>query len=379
VIIPPMQQAVPTSPPLVLRLGGRPVPVVGRARVYVCGITPYAVTHLGHAATYLWADVAVRLLRRLGAEVELVRNVTDVDDVLVDAARLAGEPYQQLAAVQQFYFDRDMAALGVQKPTHEPRAHSYVRHAVELAAVLLGSGQAYHRNGTVYYRGAPVAAAAGLDRAEALALAAEYGDRPDDPDKEDALDVVVWQASTSDEPAWPSPWGPGRPGWHAECAAMALSTLGSAVDLLAGGADLRYPHHAFQAALVEAVTGVRPFARGRLQAGTVMRDGRKMAKSAGNLVLVGDLLAGWPAPVVRMLLIDRRWQEPWDYREDLLEAAAGRLDELYAAAGRGAGDTAGPALLAVLCDDLDVPRAVDLAVAEGGPTARALLTVLGLQ
>jgi len=378
VVVPPMRRIASSSPPRALSLGGRALPIVGRARAYVCGITPYAVTHLGHAATYVWADVAVRVLRGLGTEVELVRNVTDVDDVLFDAARRAGEEYQQFAAIQQFHFDRDMAALGVRRPTHDPRAHTHVGEVAELAAALLASDQAYERAGSVYFPGAPVLAGAGLDRPEALRLAMEYGDRPDDPAKEDPLDVAVWRASGSGEPAWPSPWGPGRPGWHAECTAMALCMLGPAIDLLGGGTDLRFPHHAFQVALAEAVTGVRPFARARLQVGTVRVDGQKMAKSSGNLVLVGDLLATRPAAVVRMLLIDRPWQQPWDYHEDLLEAAARRLEALYAAAGRAPG-AAIPAVLDALCDELDVPRAIDIATTEGGATARALLTLLGLQ
>jgi len=371
--------APPSSPPRALRLGGRALPVVGRARAYVCGVTPYAVTHLGHAATYVWADVAVRVLRGLGTEVELVRNVTDVDDVLLDAARRAGEEYQQFAAIQQFYFDRDMAALGVRRPTHDPRAHTYVGEAAEVAAALLASGQAYERDGSVYFPGAPVLAGAGLDRQEALRLAAEYGDRADDPAKDDPLDVAVWRASGPGEPAWPSPWGPGRPGWHAECAAMALCMLGPAIDLLGGGADLRFPHHAFQTALAEAVTGVRPFARSLLQVGTVRVDGQKMAKSAGNLVLVDDLFATRPAAVVRMLLIDRPWQQPWDYHETLLDAAARRLEALYTAAGRTPGDEVNPAVWDALCEDLDVPLAIDIATAEGGAAARTLLTLLGLQ
>jgi cysteinyl-tRNA synthetase len=157
---------------------------------------------------------------------------------------------------------------------------------------------------------------------------------------------------------------------------MALSILGPAVDLLGGGADLAYPHHAFQAALAEAATGVRPFARARLPVGTVRVDGTKMAKSTGNLVLVGDLLAAHSAPVVRMLLLDRPWQSSWDYHEELLAGAAARVDALYAAAVRGT-DAGWPAVADALHDELDVPRALDVAIAAGGTAARKLLTLLG--
>jgi cysteinyl-tRNA synthetase len=368
-----------------LRLGGVMLPVIGRARVYVCGITPYDVTHLGHAATFVWADVAARTLRHGGAQVDMCRNVTDVDDVLTAAAARAGSPYDSFAAVQEFAFEQDMAALGVRQPTHQPRAHGHVRQVVTLAAALIEAGHAYVRGGSVYFRGADVPTRAGLDRRDALRLAAEFGDHPEDETKEDALDVAVWRASSRHEPLWPSPWGPGRPGWHAECVAMALTTFGPALDLHGGGTELRFPHHAYEAAMAEAVTGVRPFARAWLHIGTVRMDGVKMAKSAGNLVLVSKLLSRYSPAAIRLLLLDRRWRDSWDYHETDLAAAEHRLERLYAAAGaKGAGGSlavadAKAAALAALTDDLDVPRALSIAEDVGGPTARAVLTVLGLR
>ena len=368
---------VPTPPRL--RLGGRPLSVVGRARVYVCGVTPYDVTHLGHAATYVWVDAADRLLRRLGVQVEVCRNVTDVDDVLFEAAGRAGAHYDRFAAVQQFHFERDMDALGVRRPAHEPRAHSFVPQVVELAAALVEAGAAYAQDGSVYLAGAPVVERAGLTREQALEQLAGAGGRLDDPAKRDPLDQAVWQRSEPGEPAWPSPWGEGRPGWHAECTAMALSTYGSALDLHAGGADLRFPHHAYETAQAEAATGVTPFARAWLHVGLVSRDGEKMAKSTGNLVFVGELLDQVTGPVVRTLLLDRPHDAPWDWSPELLETAGRRLDALHAAAGRPHTDpVASAAVLDALCDGLDVPRALDLAVAEGGQAARDLAAVLAL-
>ncbi|NMH96078.1 cysteine--tRNA ligase [Pseudonocardia acidicola] len=365
-----------------LRIGGRPLPVVGRARMYVCGITPYDTTHLGHAATFVWADVAARVLRHLGVEVDVCRNVTDVDDVLDAAAARAGARFDSFAAVQQFRFDRDMAALGVRRPTYEPRAHVHVPQVVTLAAALLETGAAYRRGRTVFFRGAGVAERAGLDPATARALAAEFGDGPGPAvaEREDPADVVLWRAATPGEPAWPSPWGEGRPGWHAECAAMSLTTLGPALDLHAGGADLRFPHHAYEAAMAEAVTGVTPFARSWLHVGTVLVDGEKMAKSAGNLVLVSEVLEHRPAAALRLLLIDRVWSRPWDFRLAALDAAAARLERLYAAAARGGegGSAAAAAVTAALLDDLDVPTALAVAEESGGPAARLALSVLGL-
>jgi cysteinyl-tRNA synthetase len=364
----------------VLRICRRALPVVGRARMYVCGITPYDTTHLGHAATFVWADVAARVLRHVGVEVDVCRNVTDVDDVLDAAAASSGARSDSFAAVQQFRFDRDMTLLGVRRPRHEPRAHNHVQQVVTLAAALLEMGAAYQRGGTVWFRGTGVAEQAGLSADAAAALAAEFGPAPD-PAADDPADVPVWRAARSTEAAWPSPWGEGRPGWHAECAAMALTTLGSAVDLHAGGADLRFPHHAYEAAMAEAVTGVRPFARAWMHVGTVRAGGIRMAKSTGNLVLVSELAAKYPAAALRLLLLDRPWDRDWDYDPGELDAATERLERLYAAASRGAGESesvAAAAVSAALLDDLDVPAALAVAEEAGGQAARRALSLLGL-
>jgi cysteinyl-tRNA synthetase len=369
----------------VMMLGGSMLPVAGRVRVYACGITPYDVTHLGHAATFVWIDMLARVLHAGGAEVTVCRNVTDVDDVLLAAARRTTYPYDEFAAVHQFYFDQDMAALGVGRPALEPRVHAHVAQVIALAAGLLARGVAYERDGSVYFRGAEVTRRALADKvvpdqAAARLLAAEYGDDPDDKDKDDPADVAVWRRSYPGEPAWEGPWGAGRPGWHAQCAAIALYALGPAVDVQAGGGDLRYPHHAYQAGLAEAFTGIRPFARARLSAGVVHVDGAKMAKSAGNLVLAGDLLASYPPSAVRLLILDRRWDEDWDYTAAGLDAAAARLERLHTAAGRLPGHDAASAaaIQAALANDLDVPAALDIAEEEGGPAARNLSSLLGL-
>ena len=371
-----------------LHLGGRPVPLVGRARVYVCGITPYDTTHLGHAATFDWGDLAARVLRHAGVDVEVCRNVTDVDDDLDAAAARAGARFDSFAAVQQFRFDRDMTALGVRRPTHEPRAHNHVGQVVALAEALLEAGAAYERAGTVWFRGAAIPARVGLDATTARALARELGEQLDDvgtpAGRDHWADVAVWRAAGpgagTTEPAWPSPWGEGRPGWHAECAAMALTTFGPALDLHVGGADLRFPHHAYEAAMAEAVTGVTPFARAWLHVGTVQVAGEKMAKSAGNLVLVSDVVESHPPAALRLLLIDRPWARPWDYEPAALDRAAARLERLYAAAARGTDGSASAsrAVSVALAANLDVPAALAVAEEDGGAAARLALSVLGL-
>jgi len=369
-----------------LRLNGSYLPVLDRVRVYCCGITPYDVTHLGHAATFVWVDVLTRVLGSVGVTAQLCRNVTDVDDVLFAAAERSGSAYDAFASVQQFSFDQDMTALGVREPQFAPRARRNVGQVIRLAAALLESGAAYLRDGSVYFRGAGTAGPAGLSRDDAEALANEYGARLDDPAKDDKLDVAVWRRSAGDEPGWPSPWGTGRPGWHAECAAMSLSVLGPAVDVLSGGADLGYPHHAYQAAMAQALTGVRPYARAIFEVGVVSLDGAKMAKSTGNLVLVGDVLADHPAAALRLCLLDRPWAKGWDYATAELDRATERLERLYRAAGRNAGASAqdasqaaaAAAIGAALCDDLDVPTALAVAEEAGGGAARSLIATLGL-
>jgi cysteinyl-tRNA synthetase len=378
-----MDQIEAADLPGPMTLGGVPLPLAGRARVYACGITPYDVTHVGHAAAFVWVDTLARVLRERGAEVIICRNVTDVDDVLLAAADRAGSPYDRFAAIQQFYFDRDMAALGVGQPALQPRAHAYIGQVISLAAGLLDRGAAYQRDGQVYFRGAAAARAAVPDRELALRLATEYGDDPADPAKDDPFDVAIWRASKSGEPGWASPWGSGRPGWHAECAAMALHAFGPAVDVQAGGGDLRFPHHAYQAALAEAFTGISPFSRAQLNAGVVRVAGAKMAKSAGNLVLVSELLKESSAAAVRLLILDRRWDQDWDFSGAALDEAAARLERLHAAAGRpegagGGGDAAVAAMRAALARDLDVPTALRIAEEEGGQAARSLGTLLGL-
>jgi cysteinyl-tRNA synthetase len=367
-----------------LQIAGRSLPTVGTARIYVCGVTPYDVTHLGHAATYVWVDVVGRLLRYLGTDVEVCRNVTDVDDVLLAAARRVGAPYDAFAAVQQFQFEQDMAALGVRRPTHEPRAHNFVRQVVALAAGLLDSGHAYLRDGSVYFRGVDLPAQAGLSEAAALALATEFHDEPDDPAKDSPFDVAIWRATEEGAPAWPSPWGSGRPGWHAECTAMALSIYGSSIDLHAGGGDLRFPHHAYVSAQAEAFTGVRPFARGVLHIGMVRLAGTKMAKAAGNLVLVSEVLASHSPAALRLLLVRRSWAGGWDFEEAELLTVEAELESLFVASARpakGASDgiAAQDAVLAALRDNLDVPAALRIALDDGGQAARTLVEVLGLR
>jgi L-cysteine:1D-myo-inositol 2-amino-2-deoxy-alpha-D-glucopyranoside ligase len=362
-----------------LHLGGQRLPFLSPARLYVCGITPYDVTHLGHAATFVWADVCATAMRLTGVDVVMCRNVTDVDDVLTTAAAARGRHYDEFALSQEFLFEQDMNALRVRKPNHEPRARHHVGHVVALASALLANKKAYARDGFVYFRGSTVPDKVGIDPGEALRLSAEYGDDPGDPRRETPFDVAVWRPSDETHPAWPSPWGWGRPGWHAECAAMAHAHLGPGFDVLAGGADLVYPHHAYQIAMAEAASRIAHLARGRLAVGTVHVNGAKMAKSTGNLVLVSNLLKEHRPAAVRLYILDRPWADPWEYHPEALAAADARLERIYSAAGRpGSSATAPDAVVDALLANLDVPAALAVAEEAGGDAARLLLRTLAL-
>lgn len=364
---------------MLLRLGSEPLPSLSRARIYVCGITPYDTTHVGHAATFVWVDVLARLLGHVGIEPEVVRNITDVDDELLREAAERGTTWAALATQQTFQFEDDMRKLRVQRPAFAPASRDYVTDVVFLARALLDRDVAYERDGSVYFRAGDLWERSGLPREEALAQYHRRGGRADDPAKDDPADAAIWQRSEPGEPAWDSPWGPGRPGWHAECAAMATAICGLAVDVHAGGADLAYPHHAYEQAIVEAATGVTPFARRWMHVGTVRRGGQKVAKSTGNLVFVVDVLQRWAPQVLRLHLIDRRWDEPWDFDEADLAASAARLEALWSAGSRPGGEEAAErAALEALMDDLDVPRALDIAIDAGGEAARTVAKVLAL-
>ncbi|HXN58952.1 MAG TPA: cysteine--tRNA ligase, partial [Acidimicrobiales bacterium] len=261
--------------------------------MYSCGITPYDAAHLGHAAVYLYFDMLQRRLQDLGHETKCVRNVTDVDDDILRKARELGVHYLDLAAEEMARFDAEMSLLNLLPVYSEPRATSAISEILSLIGIALERGFAYESGGSVYFSVASFGAfgeVSGFGRGQMLELAAEHGGNPGDPNKRDPLDFVLWQPSLEDEPAWESRWGPGRPGWHIECSALALRELGVTLDVHGGGRDLAYPHHECEAAQSETVTG-EPFVKHWMHVGLVGLDGVKMSKSLGNLVFVHDLVA----------------------------------------------------------------------------------------
>jgi L-cysteine:1D-myo-inositol 2-amino-2-deoxy-alpha-D-glucopyranoside ligase len=356
-------------------------------RLYVCGITPYDTTHIGHAFTYVAFDVLVRTLRAAGQPVRYVQNVTDVDDDIIRRARELGTTWDHLAAKETALYEDDMAALDVLAPDVFPRASQTIQKITELISRLAAQGHAYQSGGNVYFRVESVTdygRLSRLSREEMVKLSAERGADPNDPRKHDPLDFILWQASTAPEPSWPSPWGDGRPGWHIECSAMALQHLGKQVDIHGGGADLIYPHHESEIAQSESATGVRPFARIWAHVGMLRYQGEKMSKSLRNLVLVRDLLQRYDADSIRVLLLRHHYREGWEYTEDQLDDAAAWTQRLHDAV-RGWRSTAARQSLAVraaLEDDLDSPRALRLleeAIGAGDDSWRDAADLLGLR
>jgi L-cysteine:1D-myo-inositol 2-amino-2-deoxy-alpha-D-glucopyranoside ligase len=338
-----------------------------RVTMYTCGITPYAAAHLGHATVYVTYDVLQRRLRDLGHETRCVRNITDVDDPLLEKANELGVHYLDLAASEIRRFDESMRALDLLPVWSEPRATSAIPDILGFIGMVLESGHAYQAGGAVYFSTASFEGFGKIshyDRATMLALAAERGGNPDDRNKRDPLDFVLWQPSAPGEPAWDSLWGPGRPGWHIECSALALRELGETIDLHGGGTDLIYPHHECEAAQSESVTGV-PFVRHWMHVGMVCLDGVKMSKSLGNLVFVDDLLKVWDPAAVRLAILSQHYRTDWQWEDRLIEVASDRLEAWRAS---GEGHAALEDVRAALDEDLDCPgalAAIDAAAARG--------------
>ena len=355
-------------------------------RVYVCGITPYDTTHLGHAFTYVHFDALVRALRWLGREVVYVQNVTDIDDSILQRASRLGMDWRALGDEGTRRYVADMQALGVRPPDRFVRATEVIPTILEMTQGLVGSGHAYVAPGrSVFFRVAShprFGELSRLSRDEMLRIAAAQDDADvDDPRKEDPLDFALWKgwSGTEDEPRWDSPWGPGRPGWHIECSAINQRFHGPQVSIHGGGADLIYPHHEAETAQNESFTGVRPFVRVWMHTAMTRMGGEKMSKSLGNMIFASDLIARYGPDPVRLFLLEHHYREACEWSEEEQQAAVERVDRLRAAAaGPDRESGAREAFAAALGDDLDVPRALDAVESASGPAVRELAGVLGL-
>ncbi|MEW5891882.1 MAG: cysteine--tRNA ligase [Pseudomonadota bacterium] len=372
----------------------------GKVRMYVCGMTVYDYCHLGHARVLVVFDMIVRWLRALGFQVTYVRNITDIDDKIIKRANENGEPYTQLT--QRFIdaMHADSAALGVAPPDHEPRATEYVGKMLDMIQALIERGFAYPAaNGDVYYAVGKFAHYGQLSGKSLEDLRA--GERVEvDPNKRDPMDFVLWKAAKPGEPAWPSPWGPGRPGWHIECSAMGSDLLGPHFDIHGGGQDLQFPHHENEIAQSEGAHGCK-FVNYWLHNGFVRVDDEKMSKSLGNFFTIREVLAKYDPEVVRFFILRAHYRSPLNYSDQHLDDAKAALTRLYTALrgavipspltplpeGEGNIDWHEPyaaAFKAAMDDDFNTPEAIavlfDLAleVNKGrDPKAAGLLKALG--
>jgi L-cysteine:1D-myo-inositol 2-amino-2-deoxy-alpha-D-glucopyranoside ligase len=355
-----------------------PGPIV---TMYTCGVTPYDTTHIGHATVFVTYDVLQRRLRDLGHETRCVRNVTDVDDSILQKSREIGVHYLDLAAAEMAKFDADMVALGQLPSYSEPRATSAIPEILSVIDQLLKSEHAYQSGGAVYFDVSTYekfGQISGLSRDEMLEIAAERGGNLEDPNKRYPLDFVLWQPSLPDEPAWESQWGPGRPGWHIECSALCMRELDTTtIDLHGGGEDLIFPHHECEAAQSEALTG-KPLANLWMHQAYVKLDGVKMSKSLGNLVYMSKLIEeGWEPMTIRLAIVSHHYRDGWEWFDHLMPIAADRMAKWRAA---GSGDGALDAVRACLDNDLDMPGAVAAidASVEAGHGASAAAALLGI-
>jgi L-cysteine:1D-myo-inositol 2-amino-2-deoxy-alpha-D-glucopyranoside ligase len=336
----------------------------GPARMYVCGITPYDATHLGHAATYVAFDLLYRAWRNAGHEVTYVQNVTDVDDPLLERAAKVHVDWVELAERETELFRQDMTALRVLPPAHYVGAVESIPLAIDLIQRLEASGSIYRVEDDLYFSvtaDPAFGAESGWDRETMLEVYPDRGGDPDRPGKKDPLDSVVWRGRREGEPSWESPWGPGRPGWHIECTAIAQQYLGGNFDVQAGGRDLIFPHHEMCAGHAQVAVPGTPFAQVYSHSGMVGYDGEKMSKSKGNLVFVSALRNSDVDPMaIRLALLRHHYRADWEWTDAELWTAVDDVARWRKALSLGSGAPAAPVVdevLAALADDLDAPRA----------------------
>ncbi len=339
--------------------------------LYVCGVTPYDTTHVGHARTYIVFDTLVRYLRWQGADVHYCQNVTDVDDPLFERAKRDGVHWQDLAQRETERFLTDCAALNIAPPTFFPRASEEITTMIPIIETLVQLGHAYVQQGNVYFdvQSDPhFGRMARMGYDDLLSTANQRGNNPHDPHKRNPLDFVLWQRGNPDDPTWESPWGLGRPGWHIECSAMATRYLGPQIDIHGGGSDLVFPHHSCEIAQTEAATGKRPFSQFWMHVGMVFMDGEKMSKSLGNLVFVHKAVQEHDINALRWYLLSIPYRERLSYERSGVVKAEDSIARLHEALTVSHSGNATPldstqardAFVAALEDDLDTPKALEV-------------------
>ncbi|CAL9397289.1 L-cysteine:1D-myo-inositol 2-amino-2-deoxy-alpha-D-glucopyranoside ligase [Streptomyces sp. enrichment culture] len=336
------------------------------ARIYVCGITPYDATHIGHAATYNAFDLVQRVWLDTKRQVHYVQNVTDVDDPLLERALRDGHDWTELAERETALFREDMTALRILPPQQYIGAVEAIPGIVPLVERLRDAGAAYELEGDVYFSVESDPHFGGVSNLDAEAmrlLSAERGGDPERPGKKNPLDPMLWMAARPGEPSWDgASLGPGRPGWHIECVAIALDHLGMGFDIQGGGSDLAFPHHEMGASHAQVLTGEFPMAKAYVHAGMVALNGEKMSKSKGNLVFVSALRrAGVDPAAIRLALLSHHYRDDWEWTDAVLAEAEARLARWRAAVSRPDGlpaDALVEEVRAALADDLDAPAAL---------------------
>ena len=349
--------------------------------MYTCGITPYDATHIGHAFTFVSYDILQRQLIDKGHTVKCVRNVTDVDDPLFAKARELGVHYLDLAAGEEARFDADMKALNVLDVFSKPRASSAIPDIRKFIALVLDRGFAYQSGSSVYFdvtKFDSFGSVSNYDNETMLRYAAERGGDLDNPDKRNPLDFVLWQPSAPDEPSWDTIWGPGRPGWHIECSALALRDLGTTIDLHGGGSDLIFPHHECERAQSEAATG-KQFVKHWMHVAMVFMDGTKMSKSLGNLEFVDRLRKTHDPRAIRLALISNHYRREWEWTSSSMTVSLAKL-ESWSAAKNGDGTAGLAEVRSALDDDLNAPAAVEVLdqAAAAGHSVKSSAKLLGI-
>jgi cysteinyl-tRNA synthetase len=337
----------------------------GRIAMYVCGVTPYDVTHLGHAFNYVFYDTLRKYLRFQGTSVDYVQNLTDVDDDIIRKAAELHQSVEEVVDVNVTDFHHDLKALHIDPPTHYPRATEYIAEIQRIVAALLERGSAYQVAGNVFFRASGFPEFGRLSRRSGDGVISTTEPERLHSQMHDSRDFTLWQASLPGEPHWSSPWGEGRPGWHIECAAMSSTLLGVPVDIHGGGSDLIFPHHDSEIAQVESYTGKKPFVRYWVHVSMLRINGEKMSKSLKNLVVVSDLLPRYTANTIRTYLLSHHYRSEPEYDEEELASWAPRIELLHHAVRPGGGSA--PSLdyrpyeqrfLAALDNDMDTPSAL---------------------
>tara|TARA_B100001123_G_scaffold72878_1_gene81954 strand:- start:9784 stop:10956 length:1173 start_codon:yes stop_codon:yes gene_type:complete len=333
--------------------------------IYVCGVTPYDATHLGHAFTYLCFDVLIRRLEDLGHEVKMVRNITDVDDSILAKAKEIDVDYMELGLSETAQFRDDIKALDLRPAVAEPTVTGSINEIVSLISQLAEKGHTYTVDGTTFFdvtTFSDFGQISGYDEPTMISFANERGANTEDERLRNPLDFILWQKSEEGEPSWDSPFGPGRPGWHIECSAMAMSELGPTIDLHGGGDDLIFPHHECETA--QSVTANNsPFARHWMHVGMVAYEGEKMSKSLGNLVFVRDLRTGHDPRAIRLALLSNHYRAGFEWFDSDIDKGEAMLERMIEAASCPSGPDSETLLTQVreaIDDDLNLPKACEI-------------------